>query len=120
MSLNLGIIGTGSALRRLHWPVIQKMPDVFRVVALANRTRSKAEAFAADMGGARIYEDYRALLDDPEVDVVLTAVPIAINARVLIDAIQAGKHVMAEKPIAATVAEAGEVVAAAKQTRKVV
>ena len=44
MRVNLGVIGTGSAFRRLHLPVLQKMPEDFRVVALANRTRAKAEA----------------------------------------------------------------------------
>jgi predicted dehydrogenase len=119
MSVNLGIIGTGAIIGRAHWPVLQKMPELFRVVALANRTRAKAEPFAAEVG-ARIYEDYRRLLDDPEVEAVFTAVPIESNARVLIDSIHAGKHVLAEKPLAATAAEGREVVLAARQTNKAI
>src|SRR5713226_9617593 len=120
MSVKLGIIGTGSAFRRLHWPVLQKMSDAFRVVAVANRSRAKAEQCAREMGGVKVYDDYRALLDDPEVEAVLTAVPIQVNAPILVDAIRAGKHVMAEKPLAATVAEGREVLRACKGTRKVI
>lgn len=120
MTVNLGIIGTGSAIRRLHWPVLEKMPDAFRVVAVANRTRAKAEDFARDIGGAKVYDDYRAMLDDPAVDAVLTAVPIELNAQVLIDSIRAGKHVLAEKPIAATLPEAQEILSICKSSGKVI
>lgn len=120
MLLNLGIIGTGSAVRRLHWPVLQKMPNAFRVVAVANRTPAKAEELAQEIGCAKVYDHYQALLDDPEVDAVLTAVPVALNSQVLIDAILAGKHVLAEKPIAATLVEAQAVLRACKNTSKVV
>jgi predicted dehydrogenase len=115
MSVNLGVIGTGSAFRRLHLPVLQKMPEDFRVVALANRTRAKAEQFAREISGAEVYDDYRALLDRPEVEAVLIAVPIEFGAQVFIDAMDAGKHVLAEKPIAATVAEARQILQASKR-----
>ena len=52
-------------------------------------------------GGARVYGHYHELLADPGVDAVLTAVPIESNGRVLMDSLAAGKHVIAEKPIAA-------------------
>jgi len=52
--------------------------------------------------GARVYDHYRDLLADPEVDAVLIAVPIEVNHSVLIDAMRSGKHVLAEKPLAAT------------------
>src|SRR5579872_1610742 len=110
MTINLGIIGTGFAIPRLHLPVLQKMKDEFRIVAVANRTRSKAENLAREIGGAKVYVDYHELLDDPEVDAVFTCVPVAVNGKVLIDAIHSGKHVLAEKPIAATADEAREAV----------
>src|SRR5579864_8222372 len=105
MSVSLGVIGTGSAFRRLHLPVLQKMTNEFRIAALANRTRAKAEQFAAEISGAKVYDDYRAVLDDASIEAVLVAVPIEFGAQVFVDAIAAGKHVLAEKPIAATIAE---------------
>jgi len=72
------------------------------VTAVASRTREKAEAVAQQVKGARVYDHYRDLLADPEVDAVLIAVPIEVNHSVLIDAMRSGKHVLAEKPLAAT------------------
>jgi predicted dehydrogenase len=110
--IRLGVIGAGLAFDRLHWPVLQKMPDRFRVTAVASRTRERSETVAQTVGGARVYDEYRQLLQDPEVDAILVAVPIEINHSVLIDAMRSGKHVLAEKPIAATPQEAEAVLAA--------
>jgi len=118
--IRLGIIGAGGAVRTLHWPVLQKMARRFRIVAVASRSREKAEEFAAVAGGARVYGGYHELLADPDVDAVLTAVPIPSNARVLIDSVQSGKHVIAEKPIAATPAEGLEILQACSGAKAVV
>lgn len=120
MKLNLGIIGTGSAVRRIHWPVLLKMRSEFRIVAVANRTRAKADDFAREIEGGKVYENYQDLLHDANVDAVLIAVPIELNSRILTDAILAGKHVLAEKPIAVAVPEAQAVLRACKATTKVI
>src|SRR5260370_32421446 len=109
MSVNLGVIGTGSAFRRLHLPVLQKMPEDFRVVALANRTRAKAEQFAREISGAKVYDDYRALLDRPEVEAALLARPLAVGRPLLVRAMDAAQQRLAEKPHAATLAEAAHI-----------
>lgn len=119
-TVKLGIIGTGSAVRRHHWPVLQKMPDAFRVIAVANRTPQNAGDFAREIGCTDVYSHYQALLDNPSVEAVLTAVPIGLNSQVLIDAIVAGKHVLAEKPIAATPSEAVAVLRACKDSAQVI
>lgn len=118
--VNLGIIGTGSAVRRLHLPVVLKMRSEFRVAAVANRTRAKAEELAGEIDGVKVYENYADLLHDANVDAVLIAVPIELNARILTDAIVASKHVLAEKPIAAALPEARAVLRACSTTTKVV
>lgn len=118
--IRLGIIGAGGAVRKLHWPVLEKMRRQIQVVAVASRLREKAVEVASLAGGATVYENYRELLTDSGVDAVLTAVPIESNARVLIDSVRAGKHVIAEKPIAATPAEGLEVLRACSETPKVV
>ena len=104
--IRLGVIGAGLAFDKLHWPVLRQMRGRFRVTAIASRTRERSELVARTVGGARVFDHYRDLLADPEVDAVLIAVPIEINHSVLIDAIGAGKHVLAEKPIAGTVEKA--------------
>jgi predicted dehydrogenase len=98
--VRLGIIGTGLAARDLHLKPLQELADRFEVVALCNRTQSKAEDFRDLIGGSpRITTDYRELLSWPEVEAVDIALPIVLNERVTIDALRAGKHVILEKPI---------------------
>jgi predicted dehydrogenase len=125
-AIRLGVIGAGLAFDKLHWPVLQRMPGLFRVTAIASRTRERAEAVAKNVGGARAYNHYPELLQDPEVAAVLIAVPIEVNHSVLMDAMRSGKHVLAEKPIAATpeeglavlrMAASGAVVAIAENFR---
>lgn len=120
MAIGLGVIGAGSAIRRLHLPVLRKMPEQFQIVALASRSRASAEAMAHEIGGVRVHDDYRALLEDPAVEAVLTSVPVELNGRVLTDAVRAGKHVLAEKPLAATLEEARDVMDACRGSAGVV
>jgi predicted dehydrogenase len=107
-------------VRTLHWPVLKRLRSRIRVVAIASRGSEKAQELANLTGGARVYPDYHDLLADANVDAVLTAVPIASNARVLMDSISAAKHVIAEKPLAATAAEGRQVLKACAATSKVV
>src|SRR5262249_5785046 len=100
--IRLGVIGTGAVVQRHHWPALQQLAGQIRVFAVASRNPENARRFARQSGAARVYEDYRRLLEDDEVDAVLTAVPIDLNGPVLLDAIRADKHVIAEKPLAAT------------------
>jgi predicted dehydrogenase len=118
--IKLGIIGAGLAVRNLHWPVLRKMSKKVQVVAVASRTKRKAEELARLVGAARSYDDYHSLLADPEVEAVLSGVPIELNAPILMEALHAGKHVLAEKPIAATVHEARQVLELCSRTDRVV
>jgi predicted dehydrogenase len=106
--IRLGIIGTGLAVKRLHWPGLARMPERFRVVGFANRTRATAEEFAALAGLSMdgYVADYRALLDRPDVEAVLVAVPIPLLYQVASDCLAAGKHLICEKPPGASEDEA--------------
>jgi D-xylose 1-dehydrogenase (NADP+, D-xylono-1,5-lactone-forming) len=68
------------------------------VVAVASRDAIRAEVYASQHGIARAYGDYGALLDDPDVDAVYVSVPNALHAEWSIRALEAGKHVLCEKP----------------------
>jgi predicted dehydrogenase len=103
--LRLGIIGTGIATNDLYFPQLQKLRSRIEIVAVANRRRSKAAAFAKRAGVARVHATGEALLRDPAVEAVLLSLPIYLNARWVMKALRAGKHVLCEKPIAATVEE---------------
>lgn len=118
--IRLGIIGAGAAVRELHWPVLQKLDSEVQVVRISNATIESARAFAKSVGSPKFGCDYRELLSDREIDAVLIAVPIEFNATVLIDAVNAGKHVLAEKPIAATRREALRVLKTCSKSNRVV
>lgn len=98
--IRLGIIGTGLAVEQLHWPALKRMPDRFQVVAFCDVERSHAEHFAGYSGTAidGYTADLRELLRRDDVDAVLISLPIPLNLPVTRAALEAGKHVICEKP----------------------
>ncbi len=70
--------------------------------------------------GAKAYDDYRRLLDDKSIDVVLIATPDHWHARMTIDAVEAGKDVYVEKPMAHTIAEGFQMIEATRRTKRIV
>lgn len=85
-----------------------------RVVAVASRSLEKAQDFAALHGIDRAYGDYGQLAEDPGVDIVYVAAPHSEHLRLALLAIAAGNHVLVEKPIALSAAEAQQIVDAAR------
>jgi len=83
------------------------------VVAVAARDRAKAAAFAAKHEIPHVHDSYAALLADPEIDAVYNPLPNGLHAEWTIAALDAGKHVLCEKPFTANAAEAREVKAVA-------
>lgn len=109
--IRLAIIGTGLIVSSQHWPAIHALGAEFEVVALANRTPGKAETLADAIAAATaarpvVYADYRALLAREQPDAVSLALPTYLNPEVAEAALAAGCHVIAEKPIAASLADA--------------
>src|SRR5215217_3589513 len=105
--IRLGIIGTGLAVEKLHWPALKRMTDRFRVVSFCDVARANAEHFAA-YSGAPMDEytgDLRDLLRRDDVDAVLVSLPIPLNLPVTRAVLEAGKHVICEKPAGANEAE---------------
>lgn len=111
--IRLGIIGTGLAVKKLHWPALARMPERFAVVAFANRTRSTAEEFAglANLPMAGYVSNYRDLLTRDDVEAVLVCVPIPQLLSITRDSLTAGKHVICEKPPGVDLAEAHQFLA---------
>jgi predicted dehydrogenase len=86
------------------------------VVAIASRDRERAQAQAEAHGVRRVLDDYEAVLADPEVDVVYNPLPVSLHHPWTIRALEAGKHVLCEKPFACNADEAAEMVEAAHRT----
>jgi predicted dehydrogenase len=100
--IGIGIIGAGF-FGEVHARAIAAVPGV-RVAAVCRQDVDAARAFAREHGG-NAYADWRAVLDDPSVDVALIATPHHLHAEMTIAAARAGKHILLEKPMAPTVAE---------------
>jgi len=106
--IKLGIIGCGIAARDLHYPALQKLKDKFEITVVCNHTEPKAKSFAEMVGGVPYCLDYHELLQIPDVEAVDIVLPIHLNYQVTKDALTAGKHVIVEKPLAANLAEADD------------
>ena len=97
-----------------------KSVDEADVVAVAARDPERARAFATKRGVARALDSYDALIADPDIDAVYNPLPNGLHAEWTIKALEAGKHVLCEKPFTANAAEAELVAAAAERTGLVV
>lgn len=110
--MRLALIGCGSIATRTHLPAFQKIDGV-EVVAFASRSRPKAEAAAEVWGSGTVVDDWRAALAVEGLDAVDICTPNALHAEIALEAIRRGIHVLVEKPMATTVAEADAMLAAA-------
>lgn len=112
MTLRLGIIGTGFA-RRVQLPALTFVPGV-RAVAVASGNRANAEATAREFGMPAVFDDGLDLVRDPGVDAVIVSSTPSSHARFAIAALEAGKHVLCEKPTALDAVEARRMLDAAR------
>jgi UDP-N-acetyl-2-amino-2-deoxyglucuronate dehydrogenase len=108
--LHFGLIGCGRVAPR-HAQSLAQLYET-ELLAVADTRESRAVHFAAEYG-ATAYSDYRRVLDRHDIDAVSICVPSGLHAQVALDAISAGKHVLVEKPIALTLADADAMIAAA-------
>ncbi len=117
--VKVGIIGCGGIANGKHMPSLHALPNV-QMVAFCDLIEERAKEAAAKYGvpDAKVYTDYKELLKDEEIEVVHVLTPNRSHADISIDALHAGKHVMCEKPMAKTAADARRMVAAAKETGK--
>jgi len=113
--LGVGVIGCGGIARHAHMPNIARNPRT-RLVAVCDIDLERAQAYAAEFGdgGTVACQDYQELLANPDVDMVCVTTWAAAHAAPVIAAAQAGKHILCEKPIAISLAEADAMVEAAK------
>ena len=105
-SLRWGILGPGGIARAFTSDLRTAGLDV---AAVGSRRQQTADAFAADFGIPRAHGSYEDLVADPDVDIVYVATPHPMHAANALLAIEAGKHVLVEKPFTLNAAEAAEV-----------
>ncbi len=114
MHCNWGVLGPGFIATRAVIPAMQRVPTV-RLLAVASSNSARAQSIAAQFSIERAYDDYQALLDDPDIHAVYIALPNHLHRSLTIRAALAGKHVLCEKPLAMTTVECDEMIVACRQ-----
>ena len=115
--LKMAVIGVGS-MGRNHARVLMDIPDV-QMVGIADKNVINAH-IVADKYKVPVYEDHNQLFNECSPDAVIIAVPTTLHREIAIDAIKKGIHVLIEKPIAATIEDAEEIIQTADQYHVIV
>lgn len=117
--VRIGIIGCGGIANGKHMPSLKKVKDI-EMVAFCDIIAERAEKAAKEYGtkDAKVYTDYKELLKDTSVDIVHVCTPNRSHSFITVDALEAGKDVMCEKPMAINSAEAKKMLDAQKRTGK--
>lgn len=110
-----GILGVANIAIGQVIPALQQGPR-HRVVAIASRDAAKAAAAAKRCGIPRSHGSYQAMIDDPDVEAIYNPLPNHLHVPWTIKAMEAGKHVLCEKPIAMSAAEAHTLLAVRQRT----
>ncbi len=113
--IRVGVVGTG--MGRHHMEAFVKLDDV-ELVAICDLNEPEARQFAHLHNVKQVFTDYRKMFSLSELDAVSIATPNCLHAPMTIDALNKGKHVLVEKPMALNAKEARQMVAAAKKNGK--
>ncbi len=116
--IRMGILGTARIAPMAVVEPARQIPQL-DVVAVASRDAERAERFAGKHGIPRAHRTYDDLVTDPDLDAVYIPLPVAFHAEWSIRALEHGKHVLCEKPIAANATEAQQMAAAARSAGRV-
>ena len=117
--LKVGVVGCGGIANGKHLPALSNIKEV-ELVAFCDIILEKAEEAAEKYGveGAKSYKDYKEFLKDNDLDVVHVCTPNKSHSEITVASLEAGSHVMCEKPMAKTSEEAKAMIDAAKRTGK--
>jgi predicted dehydrogenase len=117
--IKIGIVGCGFIANRKHLPMLALHDDV-EMVAFCDIVKERAEAAAKKFGtaDAKVYTNYQDIVSRKDIDVVHVLTPNSTHCEITVAALQSGKHVMCEKPMAKTAAEAKTMLDTARSTGK--
>jgi len=114
--VNVGVIGCGW-ISEVHLTSLSQLPEA-NVVAVSDIVEEKARQTAIRFGVPKYYRDYKEMIEKEEIDIVDVLVPTSLHAKVVIDCLEMGKHVIVEKPIAASVEEGKQIIDVVKRSGK--
>jgi predicted dehydrogenase len=114
VKVRVGLIGTSGWADELHLPVLASHNQAV-LAAICGRNGPRARALADKYGVAQVFTDYRRMIEDAELDAVVVATPEDLHHPMVMAAVQAGLHVLCEKPLAFSAAQSAEMLAAVEQ-----
>ncbi|MEN6500726.1 MAG: Gfo/Idh/MocA family oxidoreductase [Rectinema sp.] len=117
--IKIGIIGAG-AIASVHTDSYGRLREEAKIVAVCDTFRQKAESLIAEKAlEATAYDDYEKLLADPEIDAISICLPPVAHCSVAVKALQRGKHVLVEKPMASSLEECDQMIEASRASGKI-
>ncbi|MBO3802739.1 MAG: Gfo/Idh/MocA family oxidoreductase [Candidatus Brockarchaeota archaeon] len=116
--VRIGVVGCGGIANYFHLPELAKIEEA-EIAAVADIKEDRAKATAAKFKVPKWYASYGKMLGEGGVDAVIVATPHPTHSPIAVDAIEAGKHVMIQKPMATNVEDADALVECARKHRKV-
>ena len=115
--LRFAVIGAG-VIGAVHATALSWLPDSAETIAIADKDLGKAQKLAADFGVSEATDDVAALLRRPDIDAVVICTPSGLHADIAVAALDAGKHVVVEKPIDVSLTAADRIIDAEKRSGK--
>jgi scyllo-inositol 2-dehydrogenase (NADP+) len=116
--IKVAIAGYGRSGYNIHAACLRRMPHQFKIVAVADELAER-RADAKNEFGAKTFKDWSALIAHGEFDVLVNALPSPLHLPVSVKALNAGKHVLCEKPLCGKVKDFDRLVAAAKKNDRI-
>jgi len=112
--MRVGVIGCGAIAKRAHLPAFTSLKEI-ELYGVVDINETVARRIAKKFRARKYFTDYRDLLRDPSVELVSICTPTPLHAQMVVDSVNAGKHVLVEKPLALTVKDALCVLRAVKE-----
>jgi predicted dehydrogenase len=116
MTIRVGIIGAGQIVRVRHLPEVLANPDAV-LAGICDINEERVNELAKEFN-TKAYTDYKEMVQEPDIDAIVVAATNKLHAVMTIDALNAGKHVLCEKPMATTLEDAQNMLDAAKKSGK--
>lgn len=117
-TFKVAVIGAG--IGAAHIEGFAALPDLFEMATVCDLDEAKAKDAIKGLPNCKIVSDYKDVIADPDIDIIDICLPPHFHFPVMMEALAAGKHVICEKPLTTSLAEADQVVARSKETGKLV
>ena len=119
--IKVGVVGCGNVADRLYFPGFKfretTHKELFNIIAVCDEIEDRARNLAQKFNIGKYYTEYKEMLGNADIDLVVNLTPIQAHASCTLEAIAAGKHVYIEKPIATTLIEADNIIEASREAR---